>query len=256
MQKQQKQWAGLAALTLGLAGMAAAQPDVNNGGKANNPANLQMGGPGGRGGPGGFGGGQGGFGGGQGGFGGWGNMTTEQRDLMARQQREFGWKMTLTAAGFTDQALQNDIAAFGEAQEKGRESLRTVTRKLTDAMRNGEAKDAALGVLLNDWRAAVEDEKARRTAAEKTLDAKIGYSKKPKLEATLRLIGLIGDEAALSGISANTSTTMSGPGGQGGFGGGFGGQGGGFGGGPGGFGGQGGGFGGGQGGPGGLPPRG
>src|SRR5437868_4646197 len=126
MKQQKTLWAGAMALTLGLAGIAGAQPGANNPG-------------GGFGGPGGFG------------------MTQEQRDLMARQQREFGWKMALTAAGFTDQKLQNDVVAYAEAQEKGREPLRLQSRKLNEALRNPDAKDTEIAALLNDWRALVDD---------------------------------------------------------------------------------------------------
>jgi hypothetical protein len=93
---------------------------------------------------------------------------------------------------------------------------------------------------------ATKAEKTRRQQASTDLDAKIGYSRLPRLSALLTTMGLIGDESLLLNASNNMGGMMGGPGG--GFGGRGGGPGGGFGG-PGG-----GGFGGGFGGPGGPPP--
>lgn len=213
----------VAAFSCLAANSASAQPDANNAGKADNPDNRAVGG--GRGGN---------FGGGRGGF----QMTPEQRQRMETEQAERREQMIralLNRAGYTDAATVDPILAFVKEQDKAAAGIREQTNKLQQALRNEVTTEAQTATLLNDLHAAADTEKERRVTATKALDGKISFTKKPKLEAILTVLGIIGDEASL----ASTGTVLGG--GMGGFGGRGGGMGG--------FGG--GGFGGGMGGPGG-----
>lgn len=196
---------------LGLAGTAQAQPNPNDAAKGTNPPNWQQGNGGGR--------------------GNFQNMTPEQRQQFFQQIQENRLRQQLTAAGFTDAATQDPIIAYMTAQDKARQPLRDRFTKLADALQGGAATDTELSASLNDLRQAVADEKTRRDAALKDLDAKISYSKKPHLEALLTVLGLIGDEASYTGggMGGRGGRGMGGMGmgGLGGFGGGglFGGRG-------------------------------
>lgn len=134
----------------------------------------------------------------------------------------------LTQSGFPDKALQDAVIDFVNEQDQAGMTVQDKTRAVAEALRNPAVTDTQMATLLVEWRAAAQAEKTRRAEALKGLDAEIGYSKKPRLDALLSIGGIIGDEASLGG-------------GMGGRGGGFGGM----------MGGRGGGFGGPGGGPGG-----
>jgi len=159
-------WCWLAALA-SVAGRAGAQPDPNNQPKAKNPDTPQP--------------------------------QVFQRQLRLVQPGQMGQQQLrneLAQAGYTDTALQDALVAYADEQGKAREKLREKARKVNDALHGNAVTDNDMRTLLEEFRAAVDDEKSRREAAFKALDAKIGYSKKPKLEALLTMLGLIGDEAS------------------------------------------------------------
>ncbi|MDQ3814606.1 MAG: hypothetical protein M3347_11735 [Armatimonadota bacterium] len=102
----------------------------------------------------------------------------------------------LMAAGFTDKDTQDAVVAFVVERQKARQALREQGRKMEEALRADALTDAEMLTLLHDFRATVEEEKARHKTALAALDAKTGYSKKPRLQALLTLLGIIGDEAS------------------------------------------------------------
>lgn len=189
------------ATALSLASVAQAQPNPNDTAKGTNPPNWQQGGNGG--------------GGGRGNF---QNMTPEQRQVFLQQMQENRLRQQLTNSGVTDNAAQDPIVAFMATQDKARQTLRDRFTKLADALQGNAATDAELSASLGDLRQAVADEKTRRDAALKDLDAKVGYSKKPHLEAVLTVLGLLGDEASFA--TGGLGGRMGGGRGMGGLGGG------------------------------------
>ena len=185
-----------------LPALALAQPDVTNAPKAENPPNRAVGG---------------------------GNNrnrrtppTPEQLKQMAERMAQIRAQVirqTLTRAGFTDEALQSAVVDYAQQNEDARAKLMEKWTAIQQALRANTVTDAQLTTLLNDFRASVDEEKSRRDQATKALDAKIEFSKKPKLDATLMVGGLTGDEAQI----VNGSLGGFGAGGFGGFGaGGFG----------------------------------
>lgn len=183
---------GTACTLLLLAGAAFAQPDVNNAPKADNPANwAQRGGAGGRGGR---------------------AMTAEdrQRMLVAVQEARLQMmKQLLTNAGYPDADLQAAVGDFVKEQETAQQKLQEKWQQVNEAVRNNAVTEAQIATLTNDLRAMIEDEKARRTKSEAALDAKISYSKKPKLDALLMTLGLTGDEAAfMNGLNTGGTRRM------------------------------------------------
>ncbi|MBV9467636.1 MAG: hypothetical protein JOZ57_00145 [Abitibacteriaceae bacterium] len=131
----------------------------------------------------------------------WQNLTVEQRQQLVQQMRlqarDDNLKRMLGNAGFTDPKLQDALVTFIKAEEQAVQPYRDKGRKLIEALRSKTLTDAQLAMLLNDFRAAAEDEKQRRTAAQQALDKQIAYTRNPRLEAYLRLLGLVGDEASL-----------------------------------------------------------
>jgi len=151
----------------------------------------------------------------------WRNMTPAQREQQAALQRERTLRRTLNQGGFTDKVLQDTILAFAKDQDKAGQLLRDQPRKINEALQNEATTDQQLAALLADFRADIAAEKDRREAALTVLDQKIGYTKKPRLDALLMTMGLTGDEMSLAGGVGGPG--MGGPGGRGGGGGGFGG---------------------------------
>ena len=195
-------WSGPALLFL--PSLALAQPNADNAPIAPNPPNQT---PGGR----------GGNRGGRGGFG--ANLTDAQRQQLETQNRQ--WRQSqqrqrLVLAGVTDAPTQNAIVTYLEEGETARQKLREKWNTLSTAVRDGATTDTQLAALLNDFRGALDEERARRETARTALELKLGLSKNPRLDAQLTTAGLLGDEAAF----VEGGNPRGGRGGRGGFGGG------------------------------------
>ena len=127
-------------------------------------------------------------------------------------QRAQMLKKMLEGAGITDEKTQAAVADYAADRETAARALQEKMRAVNVALRNGAATDQEIAASLANLRSAVAAEKTRRVGAEKDLDAEIGFSKKPRLDAMLTTMGLIGDEAAI----ANGGGGMrGGPGGRG-----------------------------------------
>lgn len=144
----------------------------------------------------------------------WQNMTPAQRQQMMATMMENRTRQQLGAAGFNDKAVQDPIVDFMKAQETARMPLRDKARQLSQGLANNATNDEII-IMLRDVRDAVTEEKTRHDAAVKDLDAKVNYTKNPRLEAELTVLGLIGDESSYIGMGG-----MGGRGGRGGRGGG------------------------------------
>ncbi len=140
-------------------------------------------------------------------------MTPQQM----QQMREEAMKTQMTTLGITD-ASQTSILAYAQAREVAAMPLRAQARTLQEGLGNNISAEVAarqLGAL----RDAVKAEKERRAGAESALNAAVGFSKNPQLEAYLTLAGLIGDEGAIlspPGGGGRGGGRGGGPGGQGG----------------------------------------
>ena len=153
-----------------------------------------------------------------------GRMVEQLQDRRAETLRQ-----SLTQGGFEEKTLQDAVIEFADEQIKAALSLREKTSKISDAVADKTTTDAQISVLLNDLHTAQAAEKARRAASEKALDAKINYTKKPRLEALLTTLNLIGEESGglvniMGGMGRGGGAFGGGGGGLGGGGGAFGGQ--------------------------------
>ncbi len=165
-------------------------------------------------------------GGGPGGFGG-GNfrqMTPEQRQQAQTQRRERQLRGALNQIG-ADEATQTAVLAFVKEQSDAATALQPKIAAMRALFRGTGGDDAAIKSALADYRSAVDSARKTRDAQTADLDKQISFSTKPKLEALLTMLGVIGDETA---FVANLSGEARLPGGHGGGGqGGRGGRGGG-----------------------------
>lgn len=170
----------LAALALpgALAQTALAQPDPNNAPKADNPQNRPLGQ-------------------------GQGqnranrpdrqNMTPEQRDAARKEAMARYMKRQLERMGITDAAQQDAVSTYIEGEQAAREALMESSRALSDALRADAVTDTQVAALLNTYNAAIEDDRIRRTAAQKKLGESVDLLKAPRLEAFLTLMGFYGE---------------------------------------------------------------
>ena len=196
--KQSKQWLSKAIVTVVATGLIGhgvrAQPGPANGGDATGGGNANGGGNG----------------GGQ-------NLTPEQRQQAMEQRRDESLHSNLTTAGFTDKTLQDAVVAYVDAYEKAKQPLRDQGAKVVAALRDKAATDAQLTTALADFRTAAATLLGQRKVAQADLDTKIGYTKTPRLEAYLTMIGVLGDEASLLGQIGGGGRGGAGRGGNGGF---------------------------------------
>jgi len=170
-----------------------AQPDPNNVPKAANPAPAPPGN--------------------------WGAMKPEQRQQAMLKMMQDAVRMFMTHGGFPEKETQDAVVDFTTQQEKERQQVRDQGAKMVQALLNKDLKDDEVANQLADLRAAVDVMKGNREAVLAALDAKVQYSKKPRLEAFLTMVGLLGDESSyLSGMMGSMVGLMAnmggGPGGD------------------------------------------
>lgn len=144
---------------------AQAQPDLNNAPKGDNPPPRER-----------------------------RNRNNRDNALMGPEQN---LRRLMTQAGIGEGATQDAILEYVRADLQARQPLREQGGKLIQALRAGAVTDEQMAALVADYRAAQQVEKTRREQAEADLDAKINYSKNPRLEAMLLLSGVIGEGGGL-----------------------------------------------------------
>lgn len=151
--------------------VAQAQPDPNNVPKAQNPDNRPV--------------------------------RPNNRQQMTPEEREAAMKRFMKSqierAGVTDEAQQDAVAAYMQDEMDARQDLQESSQALGTALRNKTLTDAQIAGLLNTYMGAVEDDKARRTAAQKTLGETVDMTKVPRLESMLVLMGAWGDAPNVGG---------------------------------------------------------
>lgn len=164
----------VSALALALAApqIARAQPDPNNAPKADNPDNRpvrpnNLRAP----------------------------QTPEERDAMMKRFM----KNQIERAGVTDDAQQDAVVEYIQGELDARQDLQENSQTLATALRNQTLTDAQVAGLLNTYLGQVDDDKARRSAAQKKLKQTVDMLKTPRLESLLVLMGAWDDAPALNG---------------------------------------------------------
>jgi hypothetical protein len=149
---------------------AQAQPDLNNAPKADNPTNRPVGIA----------------------------LTPEQR----AQQR---LRRQLQLLGINQLAVQDTLIAYIETETKAHQAVVEKGLRLQTGLRGNALSDAQVAALLNDYQAAIEEDRARRSKAQADLLKNVDITKMPKVEATLILMGVYGDGPILTtGLTINS----------------------------------------------------
>ena len=132
---------------------------------------------------------------------------------MVRGHRDARWsraradlRAALSEAGFEDKALQEAILSFVEEQDLAREELRAVAARCSEAVRDRDVAEAEITRLLQSYQAASAQAVARREAALVKLEEKVRWKSNPRLQMLLRLRGILGSEAWVSGDTLGEST--------------------------------------------------
>ncbi len=112
-----------------------------------------------------------------------------------RQQTEDKLRALMKNLGIADANTQDAILEYLTADEMARATLRDAEKSLMNGLRR-DVPPERMRDLLSDYRAAVETDKTNRETQQRRLDARVGYSLDPKLEATLWLMGVLGDGAS------------------------------------------------------------
>ena len=127
-------------------------------------------------------------------------LTPEQR----RQQTEERLRALMVNLGIVAAPMQDAIIDYLAQDELERANLREAEKRLLAGLRR-DVPPERMRDLLGDYRGAIETDKTNRVAAQRRLDARVGYSLNAKLEATLWLMGVLGEGASKLPTSALTA---------------------------------------------------
>lgn len=138
--------------------------------------------------------------------------TTEERSALRRAQNEMRLRAMMNDFGIEGAAPQDALIAYLAEDETGKIMVRGAARRLFMAVRKG-APPARMRDLIAVYKAAIDADRERRRAAQSSLDAKIGFSLDPRLEATLWLLGVLGEgQSGLSPSASNARLARNGDG--------------------------------------------
>jgi hypothetical protein len=138
---------------------ALAQPDINNAPKAVNPQNRRP-------------------------------ADVAQRQKMAQEERV---RNQLKKFGLVDDKQLDAVAAFVNGEMAARDALVEKGIKLSQVVKNDALTAGQTAAALNDYQAALDDEKVRHDKAVTELQKTVDLSKMPRVEAWLTLTGLVGN---------------------------------------------------------------
>lgn len=150
--------------------IASAQPDPTNAPKGDNPANRAAR------------------------VRGQARTPEQRRALIAAFMRQ-----QLVTANVTGQKQQDAVIAFVSDELDARQKIGEVANPLSTAVRGQTMTDAQIAGLLNEYVAALQEDKTRHQKALDTLKASINVSQFPRLEAGLTLLGLWNEAPAAGG---------------------------------------------------------
>lgn len=115
--------------------------------------------------------------------------TPEQR----RQEQETQLRTLMSSNGVTDAPTQDAVLTYLEDELKARAPLRQMGLKLYRALGDQNISNDQIQAMIADYQNAQDLENQRRTKSQSDLDAKIHYTKNPRLQGLLLLMGVLGD---------------------------------------------------------------
>lgn len=127
-------------------------------------------------------------------------MTPQQREQYFQamqdkmeQRRENDLRAALAKVGVDDPAAQDAILAFIREQQELRAPLDEQRMKLAEALLDGTLTDTTATTQQKALNDAVEEARKKYEVALTALDAKVQFSKKPRLKALLATAGVLDD---------------------------------------------------------------
>lgn len=143
------------------------------------------------------------------------NMTPEQRQRWSERQAQMQQnqrqqqvasvsgddrqKYLMTSAGISDMTVQDAIIAFVNEQSQRRQPVTEAATQLSALLADATTTPEALSAQVTKLQTASKDFRTWKEGALKELDTKIGYSKNPRLQSLLTLVGILGDESTDAG---------------------------------------------------------
>jgi hypothetical protein len=122
------------------------------------------------------------------------NEADGRRDDRIRERAglENRLRTIMTNMGLQETATQDALIGYLADDEKGKNDIRDAARRLMVGLKR-ELPPDRMKDLISAYKNSLENDKIRRRAAQASLDAKIGYSTNPRLEAILWVVGVLGD---------------------------------------------------------------
>lgn len=125
----------------------------------------------------------------------------ETRNAARRAQVEMRLRAMMSDFGIDEAVKQDAVIAYLAEDEIGRNGVRDAARRLMMAVKS-DATPARIRDLIAVYKASLDADKERRRAAQSALDARIGFSLSPRLEAILWLFGVLGEGQAAPALNA------------------------------------------------------
>lgn len=136
-----------------------AQPDVNNAPKAVNPQNRRP-------------------------------ADVTQRQKLAQEERV---RNQLKRFGSVDDKQLDAVVVFVNGEMTARDTLVEKGTKLNQVLKNDALTTGQIAAALNDYQAALDDDKSRHDKAVMEMQKSVDLAKMPRVEAWLTLTGLVGN---------------------------------------------------------------
>lgn len=143
------------------------------------------------------------------------NMTPEQRERFEARRGQFQQmqrqaqiasvsgderqRLLMQSAGISEATEQDAILAFVVAQAQQRQGVTAAATQLSTLLADAATTPEALSAQLAAVQTASKDFRTWKVGALNELDGKIGYTKNPRLQSLLVLVGILGDESTDAG---------------------------------------------------------
>ena len=170
----------LLAATLFAGGAAQAQPDLNNTPKATNPAPTD-----------------------------WNAMTPAQQRVMVQGKVGGMLREAMTHIGTTDQEVQDAVVVTMIRQDEIYEPVRERHAQIAQTLIDNAASEEQVAALMTELRVASDKAREARDGSIADLENQIGFTSKPRLNALLTMVGLIGHEGIhMGGVATEIGKTL------------------------------------------------
>lgn len=110
-----------------------------------------------------------------------------------REKRAEGLRRVMASMGMAERGVQDEVLRYIVEQSRARVLVRRKAAEIYTALRDPAKTDDQIRVLLSAYGSVLAADRARRSAAEDALNERIGFRNKPRVEAALTILGVIGD---------------------------------------------------------------